>query len=455
MLRMFLACCLTFLAGLAVHAQRPNFVIMMCDDQRADAMSGVGNPVIKTPNMDRIAREGMTFTNTFVTNALCAPSRATLLTGLCSHANGVTDNYGKKVPGEIKMLPEYLRAAGYEVAFCGKSHMRDALRDRQWDYYFGYKDQGRYIDPIIAEGTDGKDQVYPGYMDDIVTEKAIAWMKKPRSKPFCLFLFFKAPHRQWVPAPRHKQLYEDVAIPKPELWDHPGQGKPQAFLMAANMFGQFPDTKNFPGMVRDYYRTITAVDENIGKVFAVLEEQKQLDKTFLMHTSDNGFFLGEWQRFDKRFMHEPSIRVPLVVRYPALVKAGSTCDRMIINTDYVPTILDLAEQTVPAGLHGQSFKPLLSNPTAPGRKDWYYEYHEYPDTSHNVQKMRGIRTERYKLIHYYDPPPKFPEEYELYDLQNDPQERVNLANRPAQLSLRKELLQRMKELRKELGAPSP
>lgn len=438
-----------------LQAQQPNFVIMMCDDQRADAMSGADNPVIKTPNMDRIGREGMVFTNAFVTNALCAPSRATLLTGLYSHANGVTDNYSKAVPGSIKILPDYLRAAGYEVAFCGKSHMKDALRDRQWDYYFGYKDQGRYIDPIIAEGSDGKDQVYPGYMDDVVTEKAIAWMKKPRSKPYCLFLFFKAPHRQWVPASRHKSLYADVAIPKPELWDDLGQGKPRAFLMAANMFGQFPDTKDFAGMVRDYYRTITAVDENIGKVFAVLEEQNQLDTTFLMHTSDNGFFLGEWQRFDKRFMHEPSIRVPLVVRYPALAKAGSRCERMIINTDYAPTILDLAGQKVPAGLHGKSFKPLLANPIGEGRKDWYYEYHEYPDVSHNVQKMRGIRTERHKLIHYYAPPEQYSEEFELYDLQKDPQERVNLANRPAQALLRKELLLRMKELRQELSASSP
>jgi arylsulfatase A-like enzyme len=179
--------------------ERPNLVIMMCDDQRADAMSCAGNPVIKTPNMDRLAKEGMRFTHAFVTNALCAPSRATLLSGLYSHANGVADNFGRAVPADIKLLPDYLRAAGYEVAFCGKSHMKNALRDRTWDYYFGYKDQGRYVDPIIAEGVDGKDKVYPGYMDDVVTEHALKWMKQPRSKPFCLFLFFKAPHRQWVP----------------------------------------------------------------------------------------------------------------------------------------------------------------------------------------------------------------------------------------------------------------
>ncbi|HMO34943.1 MAG TPA: sulfatase-like hydrolase/transferase [Gemmatales bacterium] len=212
-----------------------------------------------------------------------------------------------------------------------------------------------YIDPIIAEGVDGKDTVYSGYMDDVVTDKALSWLKRPRQKPFCLFLFFKAPHRQWIPAPRHKTLYADTPIPKPELWSDPGYGKPSAFLMAANMFGQFPDTKDYSGMMHDYYRTITAVDENIGRVFATLEELNQLDSTVLLHTSDNGFFLGEWQRFDKRFMHEPSIRVPLLVRYPKLVKPGSFCDRMIINTDFTPTLLDLAGLEVPAGLHGQSF----------------------------------------------------------------------------------------------------
>ncbi|HQR09597.1 MAG TPA: sulfatase-like hydrolase/transferase, partial [Gemmatales bacterium] len=159
---------LFMLPQIAKATEKPNFVIMMCDDQRFNAMSCAGNTIIKTPNMDRLAAEGMYFKNMFVTNSLCAPSRATLLTGLYSHANGVTDNFGKNVSANIKMLPEYLHEAGYEVGFCGKSHIKGALRDRPWDYYFGYRDQGRYVDPIIAEGGDGIDKVYPGYMDDIV-----------------------------------------------------------------------------------------------------------------------------------------------------------------------------------------------------------------------------------------------------------------------------------------------
>jgi arylsulfatase A-like enzyme len=454
-MRWMLVLCLASCPALCRAQERPNFVIMMCDDQRHDALSCAGNPVLKTPHLDRIAAEGMTFKNSFVTYSLCAPSRASLMTGLYAHAHGVTDNFDRQIPAHIKILPDYLREAGYEVAFCGKSHQKGAWRERKWEYYFGYQGQGRYVNPLIAEGTDGKDQVNEGYMDDVVTEKAIAWLKRPRSKPFCLFLFFKAPHRQWVAAPRHRTLFADTAIPRPHLWDDPGTGKPLAFLHAANMFGQFPDTKDFQGMVKDYYRTLTAVDENVGKVYAALEERKVLDRTVLLHTSDNGFFLGEWQRFDKRFMHEPSIRVPLLVRYPPLAKAKTMCEKMVINTDMAPSILDLAGAAVPATMQGRSWKGLLAGQTAGWRKDWYYEYLEYPDPSHNVQKMCGIRTERHKLIHYYEPPERYRQEFELYDLKEDPEERVNLYGRPAVREVRDNLKARMKELQRELGRSTP
>jgi arylsulfatase A-like enzyme len=450
-MRWALILALTCFSATCLAEERPSFVIMMCDDQRYDALSCAGNAVLRTPHLDRIAAEGVTFKNAYVTNALCAPSRATLMTGLYAHAHGVPDNFGRQIPAQIKILPDYLRDAGYEVAFCGKSHQKGAWRERQWDYYFGYQGQGRYLDPIIAEGTDGKDQVYEGYMDDVVTDKALAWLKRPRSKPFCLFLFFKAPHRQWVPAPRHRDLFADATIAKPPLWDEPGRGKPLAFLLAANMIGQFPDTKDFQGMVKDYYRTLTAVDENVGKVYATLREQNILDRTVLLHTSDNGFFLGEWQRFDKRFMHEPSIRVPLLVRYPPLAKPGSTCTGMVINTDLAPTVMDLAGVNVPASMQGRSWKPLLAGQPVEWRKDWYYEYLEYPDPSHNVQKMCGVRTENHKLIHYYAPPERHAEEFELYDLQNDPEERVNLYSRPASKDLGENLKARIKELQRELG----
>lgn len=429
---------------------RPNFVIMMTDDQRADALSIAGNKILKTPNLDRIGHEGMMFRNMFVTNSLCAPSRATLLTGLYSHTHGVRDNSGKKIPLEIPLLSDHLRKAGYEVAFCGKSHVTQALRDRTWDYYFGYRGQGDYLKPMIAEGTQGKDQPYEGYMDDVITEHAVNFLKKPRQKPFCLFLFFKAPHRSWLRAPRHAGLFKEDTIPIPETYDEGERGypgKPQAFIDADNKIGNEPDVQSLD-FVKDYYATITAVDENVGKVFDALDESNLLEQTALIHTSDNGFFLGEWKLYDKRLMHEPSIRVPLLVRYPKMIKAGTTCDAQVLNIDIAPTVLDLAGIEVPENLHGKSMKPLFSGDQTDWREDWLYEYYEYPAV-HMVRKNRGIRTESHKLIHYFEDP----EEFELYDLVNDPGERKNLYGRPEYSKLVEKLKQRIMELRRESVDP--
>lgn len=437
-------------AGVAADA-RPNFVIIMTDDQRWDAMSCAGNTVLKTPNMDRIAKEGVFFRNAFVTNSLCAPSRACLLTGQYSHSNGVMDNKGRQIHKDTPLVSDLLRKAGYEVAFCGKSHIAGALRDREWDYYFGFKDQGRYLQPLIAEGVGGKDTVHDGYMDDVVTEHAVKWLKQKREKPFCLFLFFKACHRSWVRAPRHADLFKDAAIPKPALWDDPGKGKPQAFLNADNKIGVFKDAMTLEPMVKDYYATLTAADENVGKVFDALTQLGKLDETAMLFTSDNGFFLGEWQRFDKRFMHEVSLRVPMVMRYPKLIKAGAQSDGMVLNVDIAPTMLELAGVEVPKTMHGRSWVPLLkatANPAAKPewRKDFLYEYFEFPGP-HSVKKNRGVRTERHKLIHYYDPP----EEWELYDLERDPQEKENVYGKPEYAEITKQLTARLQELRKETG----
>ncbi|MBN9121926.1 MAG: sulfatase [Planctomycetes bacterium] len=448
-------------------ADRPNVIVMMTDDQRHDFMSCAGHPFIQTPNTDRIAKEGYRYTNMFVTNALCAPSRATLLTGQYSHANGVRDNLGSKLNPNAPWLPDELRRLGYEVAFCGKSHVPGHFREKTWDYYFGFQGQGNYLKPVIAEsGPDGKigpDKPYEGWIDDVVTDKAIEWMKRKREKPFVLFLFFKSPHRAWQPAPRNKDLYADAAVKKPALWDDPGQGKPRAFLQAANMIGQYPDVKDFDGMIRDYCRCITGVDDNVGKVLKALDDGKIADETALMYTSDNGFFLGEWQRFDKRFMHEPSIRVPLLLKLPKALKGyrpvGTKLDPMVLNVDIAPTVLELAGGTPPKTMHGRSVIPFaLTPPAGPlpphmtPRDAWYYEYYEFPDVSHNVNRHRGVRTTKWKYIHYYDPPFKFREEYELYDLEKDPEERVNLANRPAMQATVKELKGKLEQLRKELGA---
>ena len=377
-----------------------------------------------------------------------------------------------------------MRKLGYEVAFCGKSHVPGYFRDKTWDYYFGFQGQGDYLKPVIAEsGPDGKigpDKPYEGWMDDIVTDKAIAWMKRQAGgkgepaggsttkgkKPFALFLFFKAPHRAWQPAPRNKDLYANATVKKPALWDDSGAGKPRAFLQAANMFGQYPDTKDYDNMVRDYCRCITGVDDNVGKVLKALDDTKRADDTAVLYTSDNGFFLGEWQRFDKRFMHEPSIRVPLLDEVAESDTEGSTSERgrsstrwRFLNVDIAPTVLELAGAPAPKAMQGRSMLPFARVPP-PGplppewkpREAWYYEYFEFPDVSHNVNKHRGIRMTKWKLIHYYDPPFGFKEEFKQCDLVNDPEERVNLANRPAMQGTVKELRATMDALRKELGA---
>jgi arylsulfatase A-like enzyme len=387
----------------------------------------------------------------FVTNALCAPSRATLLTGLYSHAHGVIDNNNRSISREHPLLPELLRQSGYEVAFCGKSHVKGALRDVEWDDYFGYRGQGNYLKPVIALGTDGPDKPYEGYMDDVVTDHAVSWLKQPREKPFCLFLFFKAPHRSWDRAPRHKDLFKDVTIPVPSTWalrEQGSPGKPRAFADADNKIGSFPDVPTLDKFLKDYYSTIVAVDENVGKVLDALTQTGVLDQTAVLFTADNGFFAGEWQAFDKRFMHEPSIRVPLLMRYPQRAKAGSTADGMVLNVDIAPTVLDLAGIEVPAWMHGRSALPLLSGEPVAWRKDWLYEYYEFPG-AHSVRKHRGIRTQTHKLIHYYESP----EEFELYDLSADPGELDNLYGKPQFAERVKSLQARMEELRRETGDP--
>ena len=440
---------LLLLTGAAPQAKadRPNFVIMMCDDQRWDAMSLMGNTVVKTPQMDRIGREGIVFKNMFVVNSLCGPSRASILTGTYSHTNGVLDNKGKvDIAAGTPFMPELLRAAGYEVAFCGKSHQKSSLRDRAWDYYFGYKGQGRYPNPIIAEGTDGKDVEWKGWMDDVVTDKAVDWLKGRKDRPFCLFLWFKACHRSWVRPDRLKDLYSDITVPKPALWDDAGSGKPDAFLKADNRIGGFKDVADYDKFMKDYYATIVGADENVGKVLDTLTSMGKLDDTMVLHTGDNGFFLGEWQRFDKRFMHEVSIRVPMVVRYPKLIKPGSVSERMILNIDIAPTMLDLAGVEIPKAMQGRSWLPLFKDPAADFRKDWLYEYFEYP-AEHSVRKHRGIRTEEWKLIHYYEAP----EEFELYDLRKDPWEKENLSGKPEAADRLAALRARLEELRRETG----
>lgn len=440
-------------------AARPNLIFMTTDGHRPDALSLNGNRIIQTPNFDRIGREGIQFRNSFVVNALCLPSRATVLTGQYSHNTGCVDNKNREIPKDTPLFTDMLRSAGYEVAVFGKAHVKD-LGLRNWDYYFGYPGANTdYFWPVIQEGSHGKlnpPVTYEGYVEDVVTDRAIQWLKQKRDNPFCLIFWFQSPHAPFFRPRRLLDLYSDVRIPKPATFDDDLKGypgKPRAFAEADDVIGTY--TKNsqtfrncartLEETVKDYYAGIVAADENAGRMFQALTDMGKLDDTVIMFSADHGFFLGEWRKYDKRFMHEPSIRTPMLVRYPRMIRAGSDADQMVLNLDIAPTLLELAGLKIPSSMQGQSMVPILKGEEPRNwRKDWLYEYYEYPGP-HNVRKNRGVRTERYKFIHYYEPP----EEFELYDLHDDPGELRNLYGDPRHASLAADLRRRLEELRKE------
>lgn len=442
-----------------VHPRRPNFIFVTTDGHRPDALSLNGHPIVKTPNFDRIGQEGIQFRNSFVVNALCLPSRATVLTGLYSHNTGCVDNKNREIPKDVPLLTDLLRDAGYEVVLFGKAHVK-ALGERNWDYYLGYPSAATdYFWPVFHEGRNGQvgqPRTYEGYVEDLVTDRAIEWLKQKREKPFCMMLWFQSPHAPFFRARRHLDLYNGIAIPKPSTFDEDLKGypgKPRAFAEADDSIGTYTRqsltrnncARSLEEITKDYYAGIVSADENMGRVFQILKEIGQLDDTVIMFSSDHGFFLGEWRKYDKRFMHEPSIRTPMLVRYPRMIRAGTDSSRMVLNLDIAPTFLELAGVNVPKHMQGRSMAPFfLGNEPQSWRKDWLYEYYEYPGP-HSVRKNRGVRTERYKLIHYYEAP----EEFELYDLQQDPGELHNLYGDPRHETLSQQLRLRIEELRRE------
>lgn len=438
--------------------QRPNLLFLLTEGQRWDALSITGHSVLKTPHQDRIGREGVLFRNSFCTNALCAPSRVVSLTGKYSHITGAMGNKTRDpLPANIALVTDLLHQAGYDVAFCGKAHMGNGGRERCWDYYFGFNAAvTNYYRPRFYEGRKGEigpEQIYSGFADDIITDRALEWLREPRERPFCLLLWLQTPHAPFFRPRKYLLMYDGLSMPVPatfndDLKGYPG--KPRGFANAAQKIGTVDngDAARAPGeLMKDYYAGLVSVDDNIGRVMDWLEQNGQLDDTAILHSSDHGFFLGEFRCYDKRFMHEPSIRVPTMMRYPKAFKADTHVDEMILNVDYAPTLLELAGVPVPADMQGRSLVDLARGRTVPDwRRSWYYEYDD--DRVMNVPANRGIRTERHKFIQYYK---ENPQEFELYDLQQDPGELHNLANDPAYASLRADLEKQMAELRKQLG----
>jgi arylsulfatase A-like enzyme len=438
----------------------------MTDDQTVREMSCYGNALLDTPHMDRIAAAGTRFANCFTTNALCAPARATVLTGCFSHIHGIRGNSEQAdaieaLNPETPTFPELLQAAGYRTGLVGKYHIRQAPRG--FDYWCIHPGQGEYFDPTFIEN--GTTVRKPGYASDITTDLALDFLAAgDPTQPFCLVYQFKAPHRPFAPAPRHAHLYDAGEVDLPATFDDDyatrriaAAAEDMRFdVSLARDYADLPPDLDpaarkrwiYQRFIKDRCRTIFGVDENLGRVLDYLAQTGLAEDTLILYTSDHGYFLGEHGWYDKRFMYEPSLRIPLVACYPHTCPAQQTNDHLVMNVDIAPTILDFADLPIPAAMQGRSLRPLMEGRTMQaGDEAWrdavYYAYYENSwvlagqgdeamaepyqyFTPHRIGPHRGVRTDRYKLIEYYAEG----DYWELFDLAHDPDELVNLYTAP-------------------------
>lgn len=432
---------------------QPNVVVIITDDQRWDCLSCEGHPFLKTPNMDRIASEGTRFANMFVTTSLCSPSRASFLSGLYAHKHKVINNF-TDYPSDLPSFPQRLQETGYETAYIGKWHMGEQSDERRpgFDYWVTHKGQGKYYDTTF--NVNGKRMVKKGYYTHQVTDMTVDWLKREHNSPFLLMMGHKAPHTPFTPEKKYEHIYDDIEIRYP--WTAFNlKGKPKWVRERLNtwhgiygpIFGfrkNFPDTSaegilQFVEFVRAYTASVKSVDDSVGRVYQTLKETGQLDNTLLIFTSDNGFFLGEHGMTDKRTMHEPSIRVPMLVRYPRLIRPDKVIDEMVLNIDMAPSILDICGAEPLTNIHGMSWKKLLKGDKSNWRKSWYYSYN-YEKQFPYTPNVRGVRTKEWKYIHYPYGDGK-PDRYkaELYNLKIDPLETQNLIDEPQYAGKIKEL----------------
>ncbi|HVS15645.1 MAG TPA: sulfatase [Thermoanaerobaculia bacterium] len=511
-----IACALslpTVAVGGPADAPRPNILFIMADDHAESAISAYGSELVATPNIDRIAREGVRFDNAFVTNSICAPSRAVLLTGKYSHRNGLRDNRDE-FDGDQVTFPKLLQRAGYQTAIVGKWHLKTTPTGfDHWDVLVG---QGHYYRPVFL--VNGEEVERPGYATDLITEAALSFLEnRDRDRPFALLLHNKAPHRNWMPAIRHLDLYDGRDLPVPATFWDDYEERPAAAgqdMRVADMYLSF-DAKlhrstigeetgtggqaGFPALeaweasyerlgpdekaawdahydpineafasaspagrelaewklqryLKDYLSTVAAIDEGVGRVLDALDEQGIADHTLVVYTSDQGFFLGEHGWFDKRFIYEQSLSMPLLVRYPRAVAGGRVSTAMALNLDFAQTFLDYAGVEAPADMQGRSLRPLLEgDPPADWRTSMYYRYYEFPHGWHDVRPHYGVRTERYKLVRFQGDL----DVWELYDLAEDPQELRNRYRDPALSRVRARLHRELDALRERYADTEP
>ncbi|NQU26213.1 MAG: sulfatase [Candidatus Nealsonbacteria bacterium] len=467
----------------AEKATRPNVIYIMSDDHASHAISCYGSKINKTPNLDRLADEGMLFRNAFCTNSICGPCRAVVLTGKYSHLNGFVRN-GNTFDGSQQTVAKLLQGAGYQTAMVGKWHLKS--EPTGFDYWHILIGQGPYYNPPMKtpEGT----VKHTGYTTDIITDAALDFLKNSRDKdkPFFLMYHHKAPHRNWQPGPKYLNLYDDVTIPEPDnlFDDYSGRGTPaghQEMTVAkhlnandlklvpnrslndeqaavwnkaygpknkafeeANLEGDDLIRWKYQRYIKDYLRCIASVDENVGRLLDYLDESGLAKNTIVIYTSDQGFYLGDHGWFDKRFMYEESLRSPLMVRWPGHVKPGSVSEELVLNLDFAETFLDAADKEIPADMQGESLVPVLEGNTPDDwRKAVYYRYYEYPAV-HMVHKHYGVRTARHKLIFFHEI-----DEWELFDLQKDPREMKSVYADPAYAGVVAELKTELQRLRKQ------
>lgn len=477
-------------------AKRPNILFVMSDDHATSAISAYGGWLaesFKTPNIDRLASEGMRLNNVFCTNSICTPSRASILTGMYSHKNGVftlRDDLDRNRDNVAKQLQK----AGYATAMIGKWHLH--TEPSGFDYYNVLPGQGLYHDPLLKEKSKPWEyhnkggEVYPGYVTDVITDQALKWLdSRDQDQPFFMMLHHKAPHGLWEYASRHENLFGDADLPEPEnLFEDKSHRSPASrhygrdmAQMATRMDGTFkPNKPEWPtgkldtdGLtdiekqkaayqkyIKDYLRCVKAVDENIGRVLDYLDQAGLTEDTVVIYSSDQGMLLGEHNNYDKRWMFEESLKMPFVIRYPQEIKAGSVGNDMALNIDFAALFLDYADVAIPESMQGESFRANLNGKTpADWRKSVYYRYWMHVEQA-NVPAHFGIRTDRYKLIFYYGLAlgMKGATEgwetgagWELYDLQNDPTEVNNVYKDSEYEDVVKELKMELAQLRFEAG----
>ena len=489
--------------------KRPNILFIFSDDHSPNAIGaydGTLKSVDPTPNIDTLARQGMLFRNSFCTNSICGPSRAVILTGKHSHVNGFMSN-GNLFDGDQQTFPKLLRNSGYTTAVIGKWHLKS--NPQGFDYWDVLDDQGEYYNPTML--SEKGERMVDGYCTDIVTDLALDWLKENQAsekKPFMLMCQHKAPHRNWMPAPRHYHLYDDIEIPEPETlfdtlednassvrlhemgidkhmdiyfdlfvdyegyeaphkcdesgrenfermtdkqiagWNAAYGPKNDAFK-AANLEGKELVKWKYQRYIKNYLRCIKGVDESVGRLMDYLEETGQADNTIVIYSSDQGFYLGDHGWFDKRWMYEESLMMPLIVKWPGVTEPGSVDEHLVQNLDYAETLLEVTGSPIPDDMQGKSLVPILKGESPQWRDSIYYHYYAFPAV-HMVARHYGVRTREYKLMRMY----QF-DQWEFYDLKNDPDEQTNQYNNPKYASQIAELKTELQRLQDEYHEDTP